>query len=404
MRGARLLAMAALAVLLAWMGWRVVQATRVDALASTDPEAALRIDPDHPQALLARARHQLAGGDNAGAAATARHVLEVAPGQGNAFAMIALAAAQQHAPEAEKLLEIAAQRAPRIPQVRAQLATMRLQAGDLPGAMTQLDALLRFNPEQGKQFLPAMAQQSADARFADAMATTLARNPPWRRGFLAVLNGKAPPEAVDNIHSRLLANGGLSIDEVRSWLDSLIARRRWNDAFAAWYGWLSPKPKQIPLLRNGGFEEEVDGVGFGWRNAAAPGVFTDLQPEAGRDGSHAAHMHFIGRPAPKGNLRQPLLLGPGRYRLSLLARADGLRSDQGLAWTVACDRGAQIAATEPLEGSFEWRAIAVEFDVPAEKCEGQWLELRNPAVQGSAQQVQGDLWADDIAITPEVHN
>ena len=39
-------------LLLAWIGWTLVQATRADYLAQTDPEAALRIDPDHPQALL----------------------------------------------------------------------------------------------------------------------------------------------------------------------------------------------------------------------------------------------------------------------------------------------------------------------------------------------------------------
>lgn len=394
------MAIAVLVALLALAGWHVVLATRVDALAKSDPDAALRLDADHPQALLAHARHQLARGDNDGAITTARHVLRVAPGQGDAFAMIALAAAQRHEPDAERLLEIAAQRAPRIPQARAQLATMRLQAGDLPGAMAQLDALLRFSPGQGVQFLPAMAQQSADPRFAGVMAATLARNPPWRSSFFVALNAKAPPVAVDNIYSRLMVRGGLSVDEVRSWLDNLIARGRWSDAFSSWYGWLKPKPARIPLVRNGGFEEEIDGVGFGWRNATAPGAFTDIEAGAGSDGSRAAHTQFIGRPAAGGNLRQPLLLGPGRYRLSLRASADALRNDQGLVWVVRCDRGRRIAASEPLEGTFDWRTVTADFEVPPEKCDGQWLELRNPAVPGSAQQVQGDLWVDNVAITP----
>src|SRR3546814_9632641 len=82
-------------VLLAWIGWTVIQVTRADALARTDPEAALRIDPDHPQALLRIAWRQLGDDQNDAAMATARHLLAVEPGQGDAFAVLALAAAKR---------------------------------------------------------------------------------------------------------------------------------------------------------------------------------------------------------------------------------------------------------------------------------------------------------------------
>jgi hypothetical protein len=400
MTTSKAIAIAAGVAVLAALGWQVVATTRVDRLAQAGDEAVLRLDPDQPQALLLRARRQLAGGDDRGALATARHLLAVAPGQGDAFAIIALAADRTKAQNSGQLLEIAARRAPRVSQVRARLATIRLQAGDLPGALAQLDALLRFEPEQGDRFFPAMASQSADPRFAQAMATTLARQPPWRRNFLQVLDKNGPPAAINNVYGNLQRQGGLSASETRRWLDGLIARGRWGDAFSGWFGTLRPAPKRIPAVRNGDFEDEIDGVGFGWRNVVSPGVFTDMEDAAGRDGSRAAHLHFIGRPAPRGNLRQPLLLAPGHYRLSLLARADDLRSDRGLQWGIRCDRGPWIAASEPIDGSFDWRAIAAEFEVPAQRCEGQWLELRNPAVKGVAQKVTGDLWIDDVAITP----
>src|SRR5690606_10682305 len=101
-----------------------------------------------------------------------------------------------------------------------------------------------------------------------------------------------------------------------------------------------------------------------------------------------------------GDLRQPLLLGPGHYELTLRARAEFLHSDQGLQWIVRCQGGPIAAGLGPLEGSFEWRSFAAEFEIPAEKCRGQWLELYNPAVHGTAQQVTGDLWVDDIIIAP----
>src|SRR5690606_40433736 len=78
-----------------------------------------------------------------------------------------------------------------------------------------------------------------------------------------------------------------------------------------------------------------------------------------------------------------------------------LRSDRGLQWTVRCDGAGIVARTEAMEGSFEWREFAASFEIPATRCPGQWLELTNPAVSGSARQVSGDLWVDDVAIAAE---
>lgn len=390
----------ALALLLACIGWQAVLATRADRLAVINPVAALRLDPDHPQALLLRARRELADGDYSAATATARHLLQVAPGQGDAFAIIALAASASHAPEGERLLEIAAQRAPRIPQARAQLAALRLQAGDLTGAMRQLDALLRFDPAQGERLFPALAAQSAEPRFARVVIDRLVRHPRWRRSFLAALNAKGSPTAIDNINSGLLDQNDLSRPEASRWLDGLIAQGRWGDAFSRWFGTLHPTPTHLPSVRNGKFEDPVDGLVFGWRNVSAAGAFTDIEEGAGQDGGRAAHTQFIGRPAPRGNLRQALLLVPGHYRLSFRIRAESLRSDGGLTWVVQCDQGRLIAISAPIAGSFDWKRMSVDFEVPEKRCVGQWLGLRNPAVPGMAQQVSGDLWTDDVAITP----
>jgi hypothetical protein len=386
-------------VLLAWIGWITVQATRVDLLAGSDPEAALRLDPDHPQALLAVARRQLRAGDTNAATATARHLLAVAPGRGDAFAVLALAAIARGDADAPRLLAIAVQRAPRDRDVRVQAALAALKAQDVPAAMIQIDALLRLSPQRGKVLYPLLAQQAQDPKFAAVLAQALSRDPPWRAAFLNALAGKdAPALGADNVYSWLAQHGELTQAEVARWLDRMFADERWGDAFARWIGTLGPGPLVIPPVRNGGFEQEITGIGFDWRNDPVKGVFTDIEEGAGTRGSRAAHLHFIGQ-AERGNLRQALLLAPGHYRLSLNARADFLRSDQGLQWVVRCDRGATIATGERLDGSFGWRLLNTQFEVPPTQCAGQWLELRNPAVAGSARQVSGDLWLDDIAIT-----
>ena len=387
--------------ILAWIGWVTVQATRADQLAATDPAAALRIDPDHPQALLALAQRQLRDGDTDAATATARHLLAVEPGQGDAFGILALAAIQRGDADAPKLLAIALQRAPRNRDLRVQAALARIKANDLAGALKQLDALLRLSPERGKVLFPMLAQQAQAPEFAAILGETLSRDPPWRRAFMNSLARKDAPEAgADNVYGWLQEHGKLSPQETARWFDRMLNDGRWGDAFARWISTLDNRNGAlvIPPVRDGGFEQDPDGIGFNWRNDPVKGAFADIQEGAGPRGNRAAHLHFIGQ-VERGNLRQALLLPPGRYQLSLQARADFLRTDQGLRWVVRCDKGATIASTDAIDGSFGWRRFETEFEVPVHKCEGQWLELRNPAVAGSARQVNGDAWFDDVAIT-----
>ena len=383
-------------VVLAWIGWTSIAATRADALAEDRPEAALRINADHPGALLAAARNSLEAKDQAAARAFAKRLLAAEPGQGEGFAVLAVAALQQSDPDAGELLRIAVLRAARNREVRARAAAAALQAGALPAAMTQLDALLRLGA--GTNLYPALAQQSADPRFAAALADTLAAGPGWRNSFLATLLAKGSPPAVDQVYGQLRRRGALSDGEVGRWLARMLRDGRWGEAYAQWVGTLGPLPKGLPAVYNGGFEHDPTGIGFDWQKVArVEGVIIEMEPTPGAGGARAAHFRFIG-PAPGGGLRLPLLLGHGRHRLRLRARAEFLHTDQGLQWQVACDRGPTIAMLGPLEGSFDWRSMQVDFSVPASGCPGQWLELRNPATSGAAQHASGDLWIDDIAI------
>lgn len=387
--------------ILCWVGWTIIQVTRADELARSDPAAALRIDPDHPQALLRLARQQLDAKDYDAATATARHVLKVEPGQGDAFAILALAAVGRGDDNATKLITIAVQRAPRTLDVRTQAMVTALKAGDLAGGMRQLDAMLRLSPRRGEILFPAMAQQTADPAFARVLVDTLAKRPPWRRGFLGSLAAKGtPPGAMDRIYAGLQKRDSLTEPEVRGWLNQILREGRWGEAYALWIGTLDPKPSQLPAVYNGGFEQPATDMGFDWHTPRAAGVFTSLEPVTGATGAQAAHFHFIGRPAASGGLRQPLLLAPGEYRLSLRAKAEFLHSEQGLQWVVRCAGGKTLATLGPLEGNFDWQARTEAFEVPATDCPGQWLELVNPAVRGSAQVVSGDLWIDDITIAP----
>lgn len=388
---------------LGWVAWQTVVTTRIDAVAAIDEGAALRIDPDHPVALRRTAWRQLDRGDVAAATATARRLLTVEPGQGDAFAVLALAAARSDAPDTGALVAIGLRRAPRNRNLRVQRATEALESGNIHAALEQLDILLRLAPERSVQLLPAMVQQAANPAFANALVAILATSPPWRPGFLAALDSKGTPAALNQVNAGLQRRRQLTPAEAGAWYDRLIADGRWGQAYAYWAGDIGASGGSLAVVHDGGFERDPSGIGFGWRNRTVAGVFTDLEPTTGAGGTRAAHLHFMGRPAEGGNLRQALLLAPGHYRLSMRAKAEFLDSDQGLQWIIRCPTGEPVGVLGPLKGNFGWRGLSADFEVPSEGCPGQWLELRNPAVRGSAQQVSGDLWVDDIVIAPP-HN
>lgn len=384
--------------LLAWLGWTIIQVTRADALADGDPEVALEIDPDHARALLQLAREQLDAKDYDAATASARHVLRVEPGQGDAFAILALAAIGRGDANADELTRIALQRAPRDIDVRTQALLRALQGGDMTTAALQVDAMLRLSPRRGELLYPAMASQTMVPAFRQALLQRLALSPAWEGAFLRYVATKGAPEAVERIFGDLLEQDLLSSQQMKQWLDRQLREGHWRQAHDHWADMLDLRPGDIPLVYDGGFDADATGLGFDWRLDKRPGVFSTL--ETTHDGDRVAHFHFIGRPAPGGDLRQALLLSPGSYRIALRARGEFLHSEQGLEWVVRCEGGAIVATLGPLQGTFAWRQWTREFEVPSERCPGQWLELRNPAVRGSAQQVSGDLWIDDIAIAP----
>ena len=224
------------------------------------------------------------------------------------------------------------------------------------------------------------------------------REPQWRQALLSTLQRGEDPRAADNVMAALRGADGLSEPEFDEWFATLLRQGRWGEAYSRWAGSVALSGGALPLVYNGQFEQPVSGRGFDWRLTRMPGVSVQFVADAGAKGQ-VAHALFRGRPVAHVSLEQPLLLAPGSYRLSARVRADALRSDRGLEWSVTCDgKGEPLASGERLQGTFGWRTVTTEVIVPAAGCTGQWLRLRNPAPSGSAQQVWGDLWFDDVSL------
>ncbi|MEN1925786.1 tetratricopeptide repeat protein [Luteimonas qiangzhengi] len=387
MTPARWLMCALLIAVLAWAGWGIVDAYR---------------QPD-PDARLAQARQLLQQGNEEEAVAIARSVLANDPSHGRAFAVIAAAAGADESPtdasaQTLALYEIAARRAPRDIHVRGWLGAHHLQAGDFNTAMPHLDALLTVSAQSREQALPLIAQLAADRRFAEVLAAHLAERPRWRTTLLRAATRLEDPTASDHLHATLVAQDALPRADASRWLDAMLREGRWGAAYAHWISGLPQRPDSLPLLHNGDFAQPISSYGFDWRLRRTNGVVSGRVDAPG--GGRALRLSFLGRNVGRTGLEQPLLLAPGRYSLQLRARTSQLRSQRGLEWQLTCsDNRTRIAVGATIRSQTQWTPLQLEFEVPAENCEGQWLRLVNPAPRGAAQALRGEVQLTDMAIT-----
>jgi hypothetical protein len=331
---------------------------------------------------------------------TAAERLSRAPLDGDAFSDLALAEREGRDPVAMvPLHEIAARRDPRDLRVRAWLADQYMRAGDYPAAMAQIDVLLKLERQYREAVPPMMAIWAEDPAFARVLADKLRQDPPWSRTMMDVLQKEVRRPGASGVLAALRASGDMDEAETGRLLEALMRAGQWDVAYSQWEDAVTgPGGPALPLLYNGDFEQVPSAQGFDWRTPRRPGSYVEFQPADGAQG-RAAHVVFLGRPVDYADLEHPLALPAGAYVLRFRARAIGLRTAQGLQWTVTCSGPPRaLGSSEPLDGSFEWRDIAVPLTVPAEGCPGQWLRLANPAPRGSARIVSGEAWFDDMRI------
>lgn len=398
----RYLLMSIIIGLLLVTAWRALSMGLADHYSQSDPDRALWWRPNHPAALLQLAQ-ALAIREPARARELAEAAIAADPRDGRAYRILGqIAERAGDLPRSVSLHEKASKLAPRDLPSHAWLERHYLATGKLDLALEQIDLMLRIEPEtQSRQFAILLAiAESPPAQ--TAVATMLSRRPPWRAGFLSYVGRKAKDSrAVAPLVNRLLAQPGkLSDAELAEWIERLSRDHRWGEAYLAWVGSLTAA-QQLALgnVFNGGFEREPSNSGFDWRFQYVSGASIERLPDGGANGNLALRVSFEDRRVPFNHVQQLLALAPGSYRLVGRARAESLRSERGLVWRVTCaSDGRQIASSAPLMGHSQWRQFSTDFNVPAEDCGGQWLQLAIPARIAAEQRIGGRAWFDDMRI------
>lgn len=393
----------AVSILLAVLGWRVLGLAMADRYARTDPGRALAWRADHPEALSRLAQRHAEQGDWAAAADNARRALRANPLDGQPLRVLAQAAeAEGRTEQALALYRQAVRWAPRDLPTRFWLLQHALTHRDAVDAMAQLDAILRLKPELLPALQPQLDLLAANPLAQKALVETLARQPPWRAGFLAGLVKSAyPSDALAPVFGAM--RGEQALRELQPWLARLRSENRHTQAYLTWAG-LIPENQRNYLgnVFDGGFEleQELQAGPFAWNTPAVAGAEAYWSATRGSVGRSSYLVQFEGRRTPFAHLWQAMALPAGRWQLAWRARADRLDSPRGLVWRVLCEpQGRILAESAPMQGRFDWRGLDLAFEVPAE-CPGQRLLLTIPARIPAETVIAGTLWLDEVRIFP----
>jgi hypothetical protein len=390
------------------LAWSIISDTAGYGAAHTDPETALGWNGRDADALVALAETRLGASEGAPDTAAvrdlARAALHADPLNERALRALGLAADVDGAADRSyRLMQLSAERTHRDLGAQVWLFDERFKQGRADEAMDHADAILRLKPDMLDALMPAITAIASSDIDRAALISVLDKAPPWRGALLAALAKAASPMANSAIFAGLqTGDRPLTPVEMAPYIYRLIDEKQYELAFLTWLRSLSPSQSSgLPYAYNGDFDLPASGLPFDWAIAKAESATAEVTDSGDENRGPALHVVFSGARVAYRHVTKLLLLPPGSYRLSGLARADSLDNPRGLVWRIYCaDAETQtLGVTPAISGNSEWSEFTADFRVPATGCRAQWMRLEIASTVAIEQEISGTVWYDHFAVT-----
>jgi tetratricopeptide (TPR) repeat protein len=393
--------------------WEVTSRTFAAYLAIAAPEQALVLRPHQSAALLSLADQKL--GEIAGDAKSSGDLAVV--GQLRVLTQAALSDAPLNAralrilgqlsdlahddTQAWKFMAASAHYSMNESPAVAWLADKSFEKEDYESALHYADVLLRTRPQLISYAMPMLGRLAEEKDAVSELKELLSKNPPWRPAFFEAIprnvsDARTPLELLSAVKQ---SPSPPTNDDLRGYLNFLIARKLYALAYYAWLQFL-PEDQlgSIGLLFNASFETEPSGLPFDWVIPPGTGVSVALAPAPDLEDGRALSIAFDQGRVEFPGITQLVVLPPGKYRFSARHLGEVI-GQRGLKWRVSCAGGANIGESAMIAGRLTaWKSFEFGFEVPGTECPAQYLRLDLDARMSSEQFVSGTVWADDAQL------
>lgn len=389
-------------ILALFLAWRIVVVNISQHLAAEGNLAAMQWKWDTPHALLSKAA-SVALTDPNQARTFALDASSYNPVNGGAFLLLAVLQEREgNVLLAEKSADMAHFLAPRDADTQLSLGTFWAQRGQPIQALSHWGAAIEVRPALSGVLFPVMLDIVNAPQMRLSFAQALKDAPAWWGDFfMYALNNAAHEETLKAIYN--VRKNQVNHVERRTYLDHLMSVGLYTDAYFVWLNGL--QAGQISALGNiydGGFEQDIDDEGFGWRPVVANGFKLAAEPTYGTIGQKALHISFQDMASARQLIHQFLMLDAGQYHLRGRVRLDNLSVGKGVQWLVNCagsNGEALLTTSEHFTGGDEWRVFETELNVPADECQIQMMRLQIDAgSQDEQTDFTGSVWFDNLEI------
>ena len=227
---------------------------------------------------------------------------------------------------------------------------------------------------------------------------------------LAFLTDAQDPAAALEVWRRLIAK-----DPHTEWrwayplTNLLVAKEKFEEARTVWRQAVEMHPGSTTayagnsLVYDGGFERDISGGGFGWRQSDVAGADFDFDTEEKHFGSRSARLIFDGsKNLAYQDLFQYVLVSPAtRYHFQGFLRTDQISTESGMRFEILDPKDQQQLdmLTPNVTGTLPWTLEQLDFTT-GPQTRLIVIRLARRLSERLDNKLRGTLWVDDVSLVP----
>lgn len=278
----------------------------------------------------------------------------------------------------------------------------------LPEAYAEIHRALLVDPKLLSLAVSRVWHSDPDVKLLLAQVLPDTAEADWQA--IAYLSDAQQASAALTVWNRLIARKpSMDWTKVFSLTDLLVAQEKFEEARTVWRQAIARDEATAPgysagsLVYDGGFEKDISGGGFGWRQKDVPGVDFSFDADEKHSGSRSARLTFDGtQNLLYSDLYQPVLVSPRtRYRFRGFLRTDQISTNSGIRFEIVDPKNSQdVHVLTPNEtGTETWTLEELDFTTGRHTQLIQIRVIRQPS-ERLDNKISGTVWIDDISVTP----